>query len=137
MRSNTYIFGGPIPPPYLAAASKVIDLLTSEAYPLLRTKLDRNIRHMVGGLTNLNLIVLGGLSPIISVLVGDEEATFKAGKFLFDEGFYVQSVTFPAVPYHAGILRIQVNSNHLAESIEGLLTAMSKLTLHIQMPRTS
>jgi hypothetical protein len=36
-------------------------------------------------------------------------------------------VTFPAVPYHAGVLRIQVNANHLAESIDGLLDALERL----------
>ena len=40
----------------------------------------------------------------------------RAAHFLFETGFYVQSVTFPAVPYHAGVLRIQVNANHLSES---------------------
>ena len=56
--------------------------------------------------------MLGGKTPIISILVGDEEDTFKAGHVLFEHGYYVQSVTFPAVPYHAGVLRIQVNANH-------------------------
>ena len=60
----------------------------------------------------LGLEVLGGGQPILSVLVGDEEDTLNAGNFLFERGYYVQSVTFPAVPYHAGVLRIQVNANH-------------------------
>ena len=50
--------------------------------------------------------------PIVSVLVGEEEATLRAGRFLFDRGFYVQSVVFPAVPHGAGVLRMQVNANH-------------------------
>ena len=77
---------------------------------------------MVAGLRSHDLMILGGRLPIISVLVGDEEQTFLAGKFLFDRGFYVQSVTFPAVRYHAGVLRIQVNANHLAEEIDGLVS---------------
>ena len=35
MRSNTYIFGGPVPPPYLEAASAVIDILCSREYHAL------------------------------------------------------------------------------------------------------
>ena len=63
--------------------------------------------------------MLGGQTPIFSVLVGDEEDTLNAGNFLFEQGFYVQSVTFPAVPYHAGVLRIQVNANHLPAAHPG------------------
>jgi hypothetical protein len=43
-------------------------------------------------------------------------------------------VTFPAVPYHAGVLRIQVNSNHLPESIDGLLEAFAGLQREIPLP---
>jgi 7-keto-8-aminopelargonate synthetase-like enzyme len=137
MRSSTYIFGGPVPPPYLEAASTVIDILESEDYVELREQLDRNVQHIVQGLEELNLIVLGGKSPIITVLVGDEMNTFKAGKYLFDRGYYVQSVTFPAVPYHASVLRIQINSNHRSEDIAGLLSAIAEMKELIKLPEAS
>jgi glycine C-acetyltransferase len=134
MRSTTYIFGGPVPPPYLEATSAVIDILCSAEYEALRAKLDRNIRHMVAGLAQHRLVVLGGKSPILSVLVGDEEDTFVAGKFLYDRGYYVQSVTFPAVPYHAGVLRIQINANHRPRDIDGLVRAMGELKQAVKLP---
>lgn len=134
MRSSTYIFGGPVPPPYLEAASTVIDILQSDDYVALRQQLDRNVQHIVQGLNDLKLIVLGGKSPIITILVGDEMNTFQAGKYLFDRGYYVQSVTFPAVPYHASVLRIQINSNHRPEDIAGLLAAISEMKQVISMP---
>jgi 7-keto-8-aminopelargonate synthetase-like enzyme len=134
MKSNTYIFGGPVPPPYLEAVSTVIDILTSDSYYALRAQLDANIERVVSGLNALDLVVLGGHSPIISVLVGHEEHAFKAGKFLFDHGFYVQSVTFPAVPFRSAVLRIQINSNHLPDSIDGLLEAMADLKACIPLP---
>ncbi len=134
MRSSTYIFGGPVPPPYLEAASTVIDILSSDDYVELRARLDRNVRQVVDGLNNLKLVVMGGLTPIITVLVGDEEDTFKAGHFLYEGGYYVQSVTFPAVPYHSGVLRIQVNSNHHSDAIEGLLAAFAELKCVVNLP---
>ena len=79
-------------------------------------------------------LVLGGETPIVSVLVGDEEDTLRAGYFLFERGYYVQSVTFPAVPYHGGVLRIQVNANHLAESIDGLIQALANLQRVMPLP---
>lgn len=134
VRSNTYIFGGPVPPPYLEAISEVIDILCSSDYEALRDALDRNIRRTVQGLEGLGLAVLGGKSPIVSVLVGDEEETFRAGEFLFDRGYYVQSVTFPAVPYRSGVLRIQINANHQLRDIEGLLATIDELSRVVAMP---
>ena len=137
MRSSTYIYGGPVPPPYLEAISTVIDILASEEYDSLRATLDHNIERMVSGLRRHELVILGGQSPIISVLVGDEEATFLAGKFLFDRGYYVQSVTFPAVRYHAGVLRVQVNANHTTEAIDGLVETFGELLEVVDLPRTT
>jgi 7-keto-8-aminopelargonate synthetase-like enzyme len=134
MRSNTYIFGGPVVPPYLEAICTVCDILMSDEYDLLFARLQRNLRHLSDGLVNLGLVVLGGQTPILSVLVGDEEDTLNAGNFLFERGFYVQSVTFPAVPYHAGVLRIQINANHLPDSISRLLDAMAELRNTIALP---
>jgi 7-keto-8-aminopelargonate synthetase-like enzyme len=134
MRSNTYIFGGPVAPAYLEAICVVCDILMGGEYDLLHARLHGNIRRLTDGLARLNLAVLGGQTPIISILVGDEADTLDAGNFLFERGYYVQSVTFPAVPYHAGVLRIQVNANHKRESLDGLLDALSDLKKRIAMP---
>ena len=127
LRANPLIFGGPVPPPYLEAVCTVVDILTSADYPPLRAKLDANVRRLADGAARLGLAVLGGLVPIVSVLIGAEEATLKAGKFLYDRGFYVQSVVFPAVPHGAGVLRMQVNANHAPAQIDGLLDALAAL----------
>ncbi|HLQ44288.1 MAG TPA: pyridoxal phosphate-dependent aminotransferase family protein, partial [Planctomycetaceae bacterium] len=134
MKSSTFIFGGPVPPPYLAGVSTVIDILMSDDYAILRERLDNNLHRMVDGLETLNLALLGGRSAIISVLIGDEENTFRAGWHLSERGFHVQSVTFPAVPYHAGVIRIQVNANHRPEDIDGLLNAIAELKEMMDLP---
>jgi 7-keto-8-aminopelargonate synthetase-like enzyme len=134
MRSNTYIFGGPVVPPYLEAVCTVCDILMSDEYDLLIERLQNNLRHLRQGLMVLGLAVQGGKTPILSVLVGGEEETLQAGNYLFEQGFYVQSVTFPAVPYHAGVLRIQINANHTSAAIDGLLAAMDRLRRVVPMP---
>jgi 7-keto-8-aminopelargonate synthetase-like enzyme len=48
-------------------------------------RLDQNIERMVSGLSRHELVILGGQSPIISVLVGDEEATRYVNKLCFGE----------------------------------------------------
>jgi 7-keto-8-aminopelargonate synthetase-like enzyme len=134
MRSNTYIFGGPVTPPYLEAVCTVCDILNSAEYDTLIGRLRRNIRRLTEGGIRLGLAILGGQTPIISVLVGDEEATLSAGNFLFEHGYYVQSVTFPAVPYHAGVLRVQVNANHTTAQVEGLVQAFHAVKQTMPLP---
>jgi 7-keto-8-aminopelargonate synthetase-like enzyme len=134
MKSNTFIFGGPVPPPYLAAICAVCDIIDSPEYDELLGRLHALIRRLTEGISAIGLNVLGGESPIVSVVVGEIERTLEAGKWLFDRGFYVQSATFPAVPINGGLLRIQVNANHPVEAIDGLLGALAELKTHFGLP---
>ena len=134
MKSSTFIFGGPVPPPYLEAIIAVLEILDSPEYDAIHARLAANVRRIAGGMRRLGLAILGGTQPILSVLVGDEADTLAAGRFLFDRGYYVQSVVFPAVPYHAGVLRIQANANHTDEAIDGLLGVLAELQGRVAMP---
>jgi 7-keto-8-aminopelargonate synthetase-like enzyme len=134
IRSSSYVFGGPVVPPYLEAIGAVVAILRSPEYPVLRDRLDAHIRRLSRGLAGLGLTVIGGVAPIVSVLIGDEADTLAAGKFLFDRGYYVQSVLFPAVPYHGGVLRVQCNANHTDAEVAGLLDAFAALARVAGLP---
>lgn len=134
IRSSTFIFGGPVPPAYLDGIIAVCDILMSPEYEILRARLQRNVRLFADGAERMGLVVLGGETPIVSILVGDEDATIRAGHRLFEMGFYVQSVVFPAVPYHAGVLRVQVNANHLTQHIRNLLDALGRIKNELNFP---
>ncbi len=127
IRSGPIIFGGPVPPPYLDAVCTVVDILESPEYDALRTRLADNMDQFLAGVRGLCLTVLGGLGSIASLLVGEESATLAAGRALYERGYYVQSVVFPGVPHHAGVLRVQINANHRPESIAGLVETLAAL----------
>jgi 7-keto-8-aminopelargonate synthetase-like enzyme len=124
-------------PAYLDAICTVVDILSSREYVELQARLRRHVERLTSGLNRLDLVVMGECSPIVSVLVGDEAETLRAGRFLFDHGFYVQSVLFPAVPYHSGVIRIQCNSNHTEEQVDGLVGAFRLLWDAVKLPSAS
>jgi len=135
LRSSTFIFGGPVPPPYLAAVCAVCDILESPEYDRMLDRLRGLMRRLTDGVRDLGLTVLGGEAPIVSVVIGDIEQTLQAGRWLFDRGYYVQSATYPAVPLNAGLLRILVNANHSDEAMTGLLAALGEMKEHFQLGR--
>jgi 7-keto-8-aminopelargonate synthetase-like enzyme len=135
VRSSTFIFGGPVPPPYLAAVCAVCDILESSEYDRLLGRLRGHMHRLIAGVRELGLTVLGGEAPIVSVVIGDIEQTLEAGKWLFERGYYVQSATYPAVPLNAGLLRILVNANHSDHAIEGLLTALAEMKEYFHLGR--
>ncbi len=74
MASSTYIFGGPVAPAYLEGICTVCDILMSDEYDRIAENLRQRIRRLVDGLRNLDLVVLGNDSAIVSVLVKDRAA---------------------------------------------------------------
>ena len=136
LRSSTFIFGGPVPPPYLAAVCAVCDILESPEYERLLARLTGLMQRLTSGVRALGLQVLGGEAPIVSVVIGDIEQTLQAGKWLFDRGYYVQSATYPAVPLNGGLLRILVNANHSDQALDGLLAALAEMKEYFQLGRS-
>jgi 7-keto-8-aminopelargonate synthetase-like enzyme len=79
------------------------------------------------GIRSIGYVMSGGTAAIVSVQIGEIEKTLKAGKWMFDRGYFVQSATYPAVPILGGLLRMQVNAIHSEEDIDGLLNALADL----------
>ncbi len=127
IRSSTVVFGGPVPPPYLAGICAVCDILESPEHDEMLRRLRQMVKQLTDGIRALGLKMCGGEAAIVGVTIGDIEQTFKAGKALFDRGYYVQSATYPAVPIMGGLLRIQVNANHTPENVAGLLDGIAAL----------
>lgn len=138
MRASTFIFGGPVPPPYLAAIYAACDIIDSPEGDALRARLRGLTARLVAGIRELGLAVEGGgESPIVSVRAGDIGRVLQAGRWLFDRGFHVQSAHYPAVSPRGSLLRIQVNANHPSEAIDGLLNALADLRRAFDLPRAS
>lgn len=131
VRSGPMVFGGPVPPPYLEAICAVMDIMESDEGLMLLSTLHDNMGLFNRLALDAGLSPKGGIGAIASIPIGDETATLTAGKILFERGFYVQSVIFPAVPHHQGILRVQINANHTAGEIRNLVEALADVVAEV------
>lgn len=126
-RSNTFPCEGPVPPFQLAAICAACEIIDSPEYDQLIGHVRSLVRRLMKGIQSIGLTAIGREAAMIAVTVGDIERTLKAGKWLFDRGYYVRSATYPTVSGLSGLLRIQVNANHSADQIDGLLNALADL----------
>jgi glycine C-acetyltransferase len=63
-------------------------------------------------------------SPIVPILVGDEDAADALARSLGESGIHVDAVRFPAVPLRKARLRIQLNAGHTRQDIDGLIDTL-------------
>lgn len=135
MKNFAYIFCGPVPSPYLAGIEAVLDILESSEYDVLSSRLQTLIRRLTLGLDAAGVRHFGNVSPIVALPIGDIEKTLEAGRYLFERGYYVPSVTYPAVPINGGLLRIQVSANVREESIDGLVATIAEMAERLKLGR--
>lgn len=133
MKNFAYIFCGPVPSPYLAGVEAALDILESPEFDALISRLQHLIHRLTSGLDAAGIRHFGNVSPIVAIPIGDIEETLMAGRYLFDRGYYVPSVTYPAVPINGGLLRIQVSANNHEESIDGLVATIAEMKENLKL----
>lgn len=127
--SKSYIFSGTLQPQAVDGALAAIKISKSDEGRKLRDELYKKSKDIRKKLSKLNFKVLDpeGNSPIISVEMGSDLRTLMAGKTIFDQGVYLNSVMYPAVSKDHGILRISLNVIHSDEDIAALINAFRTL----------
>lgn len=113
------------PPPFVAA-TVLACLKVMEEEPELLQKLHKNTDIMKAGLKEMGFRLEETVTPIIPVLIDDEEKTFKMAGSLQKEGIFVNPVVPPAVAEGASLIRISIMASLSAQALE---TALDRFRL--------
>lgn len=129
--ATSYIFSGTLQPTAVESSIRAIELCRSEEGAQLRERLKQMSREFRAALLVLGFDVPNGESPIVPVFIGAEVNTLMAGRKMYDLGYYLNSVLFPAVPKGEGILRVSLTTAHTQEDVDGLILAFAELKRYL------
>ncbi len=119
--ARSLIFSASMPPSNLAAVIKALDIIESEPERILR--LQDIARKMIGGFKELGFEVGTATTPIVPLIIGNNDLTFMFWKALFERGFYVNPVISPAVPPNRALIRTSYMSIHSDSELDMFLDA--------------
>ncbi len=109
--ARALIFSASITPASAAAALAALDLI--ETRPEMRRRVLQIADRVRRGLSELGFQTAGTLaSPIVPVIVGDQERMLRLWKTLFDCGLFTNAVTQPAVPAGQDLIRTSFIASH-------------------------
>lgn len=112
-RARTLIYSTGLPPAIVAGAIAALDIIEREPdYAELPVKKAKRFTR----LANLP----DAQSPIVPVLIGDEEETMAASRLLADNGFLAIGIRPPTVPEGTARLRLTFTAQHPDNEIERL-----------------
>ncbi len=122
--ARSFIFSASLPPPNVMAAMAALDIMENE--PEHIEHLWENAHFMMKGYRDLGFNIGNTATPIIPIIVGDDEKCFRLWKELFTNGVYVNPVIAPAVPHGMALLRTSYMASHTREQLQRALDIFAK-----------
>jgi 7-keto-8-aminopelargonate synthetase-like enzyme len=123
--ARSLIFSASPPPSSIAAVSTALDII--EAEPERRAALWRNTNKMLKGFIDLGFEVGPTQTPIIPVIVKDDDIAFKMAMMLQEAGVFVNVAVSPAVPTGKALVRTSYMATHTDEHLDIILDAFKKI----------
>jgi 7-keto-8-aminopelargonate synthetase-like enzyme len=119
------MFSASLPPAPVAAALTALDIIESE--PERRERLWRNARYLAEGYRQLGFDIGTSETPIIPVMVGDEEKVLVMWRRLFDAGVFASPVLYPAVPPGMALIRTSCMATHTVTHLDQVLDVFGRV----------
>lgn len=123
--SRAFIFSTSVPPPVVAGIAAAIDVVIDE--PVARCRVRELSRDVRTRLKREGFELPPGDSPIIPLIVGDEQKAVELAAHLRDNGLLAVAVRPPTVAPGTSRVRITLNGGHTNEEIEQLFYALKRL----------
>jgi 8-amino-7-oxononanoate synthase len=130
--ARSLIYSTSLPPPVLAAASKALEILKAE--PERRARLLENARQLAQGIRALGFTVPEPVTPIQSVVMGEEAKAMSLCEQLLLRGVYAQGIRPPTVPPETSRIRFSLMATHTHEDIHEALDALSSSLAALDSP---
>ncbi|MBI3593035.1 MAG: pyridoxal phosphate-dependent aminotransferase family protein [Nitrospirae bacterium] len=123
--ARALIFSASPPPASVAAVSAALDIIENE--PERIERLWKNTHKMLDGFKALGFQVGPSQTPIIPIIVGEDEAAFKIVMMLQEEGVFANVAVSPAVPPGKALIRTSYMATHTDEQLDKVLDAFKKV----------
>jgi 8-amino-7-oxononanoate synthase len=123
--ARAMIFSASIPPANAAAALAALHVMRDEPERIAR--LGQIGEKMRTGYQQLGFNTGNSVTPIIPILIGDDQLTFDTWKLLFDNGVFVNPVISPAVPEGLQLLRTSYMASHTDDQLDRVLDVFARV----------
>jgi 8-amino-7-oxononanoate synthase len=121
--ARSLIFSASLPAHNVMAVMAALEIMETE--PEHVERLWRNGRKMLRGLEELGFNTGNTETPIIPIIIGQNDPTFLTWKLLFERGLYTNPVVSPAVPQGHALLRTSYMATHTDEQLDCALDILA------------
>jgi len=122
--ARALIFSASITPASVATVLATLDIFEKE--PERRKRLWEVTAKMRNGFQAMGYDTGPTESPVIPVIIGDDERAFMLWKMLRELGIFTNPVVYPAVPHGQALIRTSYSASHSDEELDIVLAGFEK-----------
>jgi 7-keto-8-aminopelargonate synthetase-like enzyme len=123
--ARSLIFSAAPPPASVASVIKALEIIERE--PERRQKLWDNTEYMMAEFTTMGFDTGDSESPVIPLVVGEDETAFGMTIRLQQEGVFANPVISPAVPPGRAMIRTSYMATHSRDHLDRALESFRKV----------
>jgi 8-amino-7-oxononanoate synthase len=123
--ARSLIFSASIPPANTATVLAALQVMRDE--PERIQQVIDNGKFMREGMQSLGFDIGESCTPVVPIIIGDNERTFMAWRALFDAGVFVNPVIAPATSPGRQLLRTSYMATHTREQLEKVLDVYARV----------
>ena len=124
-KARSFIFSAALPPAAAATALECLKIVEEDTSHL--ESLWRNARKMNQGLCRMGYNTLNSRTPIIPLVIGDDETVFQFAHKLYEQGVFATPVVRPAVREGGALIRTSYMATHTDEDLDYALDTLETL----------
>jgi 7-keto-8-aminopelargonate synthetase-like enzyme len=121
--ARSLIFSASLPPSNVMAVMAALEIMETE--PEHVEQLWDNGQKMLHGLNELGFNTGNTQTPIIPIIIGENDPTFLTWRVLFEQGLYTNPVVSPAVPEGQALLRTSYMATHTESQLDEALDILA------------
>jgi len=122
--ARSLIFSAAATPAAVATVLATLDIIENE--PERRERLWQVTTKMRTGFQAMGYNTGASQTPIIPIMIGDDEKGFMLWKLLRDEAIFTTPIIYPAVPVGQALIRTSYSASHTEEELDAVLDAFRK-----------
>ena len=123
--ARSFIFSASAPPANIAAAHAALQVMREE--PERIERVNQVGEYMRKEYKRLGFNIGHSVTPVIPIMIGDNDRTFYAWKRLFEEGVFINPVIAPAVQEGNQLLRTSYMATHTDSQMDKVISIFEKV----------
>ncbi len=123
--ARALIFSASIPPANAAAALAALQVMREEPERIQR--LTQIGEHMRQCYRDLGFNIGNSVTPVIPIIIGDDDRTILIWRILFDSGVFVNPVISPGTPAGRQLLRTSYMATHTDQQLDKVIDIFTRV----------